>query len=67
METKTLISNVSCFSSITSQAGGEANYDVGYSNVRERAVTEPSGSRLNEPAGSENLEQLYTQVNLLMQ
>ncbi|VDK37454.1 unnamed protein product [Gongylonema pulchrum] len=45
------------YSSITSHAGGETNYDLGYSRVNERTT----GS--SAPAENQNLEQLYTQVS----
>ncbi|VDK67004.1 unnamed protein product [Onchocerca ochengi] len=51
------------YSSITSHTGGDTNYDVGYSHVRENMNTEPSRSYLaNAQVESRTLDHLYSQI-----
>ncbi|VDP15446.1 unnamed protein product [Onchocerca flexuosa] len=51
------------YSSITSHTGGETNYDVGYSHVRENMNTEPSRNYLaNAQVEGRTLDHLYSQI-----
>ncbi|EJW84259.1 hypothetical protein WUBG_04829 [Wuchereria bancrofti] len=50
------------YSSITSHAGGETIYDVGYSHVRESMNMEPSRYLANAQAQNRNFDHLYSRI-----
>ncbi|VDO28696.1 unnamed protein product [Brugia timori] len=53
------------YSSIASHTGGETNYDVGYSHVRESINTEPSRYFANSQGQNRTLDHLYSRVSFI--
>ncbi|KAK6112027.1 hypothetical protein QQG55_46035 [Brugia pahangi] len=50
------------YSSIASHTGGEMNYDVGYSHIRESMNTEPSRYFANSQGQNRALDHLYSRI-----